>query len=109
MAPKSNTSYMGIDSALEYVQKHPSNDIPNSMKDCHYKSAKKLGHGLDYMYPHDYPNHWVPQQYLPESVVNDLSQNGEGFYKNSHVGYEQQQATYQNNVSKLYAEQINRH
>lgn len=109
MAPKSNTSYMGIDSALEYVQKHPSNDIPNSMKDCHYKSAKKLGHGLDYMYPHDYPNHWVPQQYLPESVVNDLSKNGEGFYKNSHVGYEQQQANYQNNVSKLYAEQINRH
>ena len=94
MAPKSNTSCVGIDEAIDYVKHHPSNDIPDTMRDTHYKSASKLGNGLGYMYPHDYPNHWVRQQYLPDSVIN------ESFYHNSHVGYEQIQADYQNNIHK---------
>lgn len=96
MAPKSNTAYIGIDEALDYVKNHPTNDIPNTMKDCHYKSAKKLGHGTDYIYPHDTTLHWVPQQYLPDSVINDPSMPC--FYKNSHIGYEETQADYQNNI-----------
>lgn len=91
MAPKSNSAITGIDNALDYVRKHPSNDQPDYLKDAHYKSAAKLGHGIGYLYPHDYPNHYVMQQYLPDSV-------NERFYKNSHVGYEQKQADYLNGI-----------
>lgn len=94
MAPKSNSAYMGIDAALDYVKSHPANDIPDALKDAHYKSASKLGHGVDYKYPHDYTNHWCNQKYLPDSV-NTF------FYENSHVGYEQQQANYQNSVRNV--------
>lgn len=93
MAPKSNSSITGIDKALDYIKRHPSNDIPAHLMDAHYKSASKLGHGVGYQYPHDYPNHWCPQNYLPDSV-------NEYFYANSHVGYEQTQADYQNNIRR---------
>lgn len=92
MAPKSNTAAAGIGEAMEYVKQHPDDDIPNHLRDAHYKSAKKLGHGQGYDYPHDFPNHWVPQQYLPDSVIN------EQFYHNSHMGYEQNQADFQNHI-----------
>lgn len=91
MAPKSNTACLGVDSAIDYVKTHPSNDIPDYLKDAHYKSAKKLGHGVGYKYPHDYPNHWCPQQYLPDEV-------DDYFYKNSHLGHEKEQADYQNKI-----------
>jgi putative ATPase len=91
MAPKSNSAITGIDNAIEYIKRHPSNDQPDYLKDAHYKSAAKLGHGVGYIYPHDYPNHYVLQQYLPDYVK-------ERFYKNSHVGYEAQQAEYLNSV-----------
>lgn len=94
MAPKSNSISTGIDAALEYVRQHPSDDIPDHLKDAHYKSAKKLNHGVGYLYPHDFPGHWVPQQYLPSSVT-------ERFYQNSHMGHEATQANYQNNIHKI--------
>ena len=87
LAPKSNSAYKGIDSALEYIRNHPTNDIPDYLKDAHYKSAAKLGHGIGYMYPHDYPNHFVLQRYLPASVQAP-------FYQNSGIGYERQQWDY---------------
>lgn len=93
MAPKSNTAYKGIEKAIQYVQDHPSNSVPVHLQDCHYKSAAKLGHGVGYEYPHDYPNHWCPQNYLPDDVT-------ELFYENSHIGYEQTQADYQNKIRK---------
>ena len=93
MAPKSNAACAGIDAAMDYVCKHPSNDVPDHLRDAHYKSAKKLGHGVDYKYPHDFPGHWVPQQYLPDSVR-------EFFYQNFHMGYESAQAEYQNGVRR---------
>ena len=68
MAPKSNAAAAGIDAALDYVKRHPSNDVPDHLRDAHYKSAKKLGHGVDYKYPHDFPGHWVDQQYLPDAL-----------------------------------------
>ena len=91
MAPKSNTACVGIEKALDYVKRHPTNDIPDHLRDSHYKSAAKLGHGVDYKYPHDYKDHWTPQQYLPDSVKTY-------FYENSHIGYEQKQADYMNSV-----------
>lgn len=91
MAPKSNSAMKGIDNALNYIKKHPSNDQPDYLKDAHYKSASKLGHGVGYLYPHDYANHYVLQQYLPDSVR-------EHFYNNSHIGYEQVQADYLNGI-----------
>ena len=91
MAPKSNSAYAGIEKAMEYVASHPSNDIPAHLQDAHYKNAAKLGHGLGYKYPHDFPNHWCKQDYLPDSVT-------EYFYKNSHQGYEMTQANYQNSI-----------
>lgn len=95
MAPKSNSSAMGIDAAINYIKSHPSNDIPDHLKDAHYKSAKKLGHGVNYNYPHDYTGHWCPQQYLPDGVNTY-------FYSNSHLGHEKEQADYQNQIHQLY-------
>ncbi len=91
MAPKSNTACRGISEAMEYVKNHPSNEVPNHLKDAHYKGAAKLGHGTNYLYPHDFPDHWVPQNYLPDSVDAQ-------FYHNSHIGYEKIQAEYQNKI-----------
>lgn len=97
MAPKSNSASAGIAEAMEYVRKHPSDDVPDHLKDAHYKSAKKLGHGVGYLYPHDFPTHWVPQRYLPKSVM-------ERFYRNSHLGHEREQADYQNGVHRTHRE-----
>lgn len=91
MAPKSNSAIDGIDKAIGYVKKHPSGDIPPYLKDAHYKSASKLGHGIGYRYPHAFANHYVRQRYLPDSV-------NERFYSNSHIGYEKMQADYINAI-----------
>ena len=94
MAPKSNTACKGISEAMEYVRTHPSNNIPDHLKDAHYKNAAKLGHGINYLYPHDFPDHWVHQNYLPDDV--DVQ-----FYHNSHMGYENAQAEYQNKIRQV--------
>lgn len=67
-APKSNSSAASIDKAFELVQFAGDLPIPNHLRDAHYKSAAKLGHGVGYKYPHDYPNGWVDQQYLPDKI-----------------------------------------
>lgn len=65
-APKSNSVITAIDSAMSDLPNGGS--IPDHLRDSHYKGAKKLGHGLTYKYPHDYPGNYVPQQYLPDSI-----------------------------------------
>ena len=65
-APKSNSVITAIDSALSDLPNGGS--IPDHLRDSHYKGAKKLGHGLTYKYPHDYPGNYVSQQYLPDSI-----------------------------------------
>ena len=79
-APKSNASYMGLNRAMDVVEHTKTAPIPNHLKDAHYKSAGKLGHGLGYLYSHDYPHHYVRQQYLPDgltdSVFYDPTDNG---------------------------------
>ncbi len=81
-APKSNASYMGIESALSAVKNSHAGDVPNHLKDAHYKGASKLGHGDGYLYAHNYPDHYVRQQYLPDELL------GTTFYEPTDIGYE---------------------
>ncbi|MBD3879665.1 MAG: replication-associated recombination protein A [Quinella sp. 1Q5] len=65
-APKSNAAYLAIDKALADTQ----GDVPKHLRDTHYKGAKAFGHGVGYKYPHDFPNHFVNQQYLPDKKIS---------------------------------------
>ncbi len=67
-APKSNSAICAVDAALADIRAGRSGDIPAYLKDGHYAGAQKLGHALTYQYPHSYPNHWVAQEYLPETL-----------------------------------------
>lgn len=69
-APKSNAAYVALDKAIADVQAGNFTDIPNALKDAHYKGAASLGHGTTYKYAHDYPYDWVAQQYLPDNLFN---------------------------------------
>ncbi len=68
-APKSNASYLAIDSALADV-KTSDDEIPKHLRDTHYKGAKAFGNGVGYKYPHDFDNHFVRQQYLPDNKIS---------------------------------------
>lgn len=70
LSPKSNSAISAIDEAIADVQNKNVGSIPASLKDAHYKGAKKLNHGVDYIYPHDFPNDWIAQQYLPDNLLN---------------------------------------
>lgn len=80
-APKSN-SCCGIFEAMNEVERSGNLPIPTHLQDAHYKGAAKLGHGTGYKYAHDYPNHYVEQQYLPYEL------NGKEFYNPSGNGHE---------------------
>lgn len=67
-APKSNSAIMGIDAALGDLETMDTGDIPAHLKDAHYSGAKKMGRGLTYQYPHNFENHYVKQQYLPDNI-----------------------------------------
>ena len=67
-APKSNAAYLAIDEALSEVRSKNCGTVPMHLRDAHYKGASKLGHGLDYKYAHDYPYHFVHQQYFPDKM-----------------------------------------
>jgi len=69
-SPKSNSVITAIDSAITDVRQGKLGEVPNHLKDAHYKGAKALGHGKGYKYPHDYPNHYVKQEYLPKELQN---------------------------------------
>ncbi len=71
LSPKSNSGIQAIDAALERIDQGSFGEIPNWLKDAHYQGVKKLGHGVDYQYPHDFPQDWVRQQYLPDKIKND--------------------------------------
>lgn len=81
-APKSNAAVNGIGQAMEVVRQTGNLPIPAPLQDAHYKGAAKLGHGIGYKYAHDYPNHYVEQQYLPYELT------GREFYTPSGNGYE---------------------
>ncbi len=81
-APKSNAACEAIFSAMDTVKQTGNLPIPTHLQDAHYKGSAKLGHGVGYLYAHDYPNHYVKQQYLPYEL------NGKEFYNPSGNGYE---------------------
>ena len=67
-APKSNSAINAIDAAVFDITNTDVGDIPDSLKDAHYGGAEKLGHGVEYKYPHSFENHYVKQQYLPDNI-----------------------------------------
>ena len=71
-APKSNAAYLGIDKALSDVRNIRIRTVPPHLKDSHYSGAKELEHGVGYKYAHDYPGHYVKQQYLPDELVGTI-------------------------------------
>jgi putative ATPase len=81
-APKSNASCEAVFAAMNVVKNTKTPPVPAHLQDAHYKSAEKLGHGLGYKYAHDYPNHYVRQQYLPDGLTE------EKFYHPTDIGYE---------------------
>lgn len=81
-APKSNKAYMAIDKALADVRGSKIPPVPIHLRDAHYKGSKKLGHGIDYKYAHDYPGAWVDQQYLPDGKEDTV------YYEPSDRGHE---------------------
>jgi putative ATPase len=68
LSPKSNSAVMAIEAALADIQKGIVGEVPDHLRDAHYKGAKELGRGIGYLYPHNYETGWVPQQYLPNRL-----------------------------------------
>ncbi len=81
-APKSNASYMAINQAMSEVKKKNTPPVPVHLMDSHYSGAEKMGHGIGYKYAHNYPNHYVRQQYLPDGLTDRV------FYEPTGLGYE---------------------
>lgn len=81
-APKSNSSLLAIDAAMNTVKNEKTAAIPSYLMDAHYKGAQELGRGLGYQYAHNYKNHYVKQQYLPNELKDRV------FYTPSDQGYE---------------------
>lgn len=86
-APKSNAACNAVFAAGEAVKKYKTS-VPVHLQDAHYKGAQKLGHGTGYKYAHDYPNHYVKQQYLPDEIKDAR------FYEPGVLGYEKTMKEY---------------
>lgn len=71
-APKSNKSCEAIGEALTDVKNKDYGSVPAHLRDAHYKGAGNLGHGVDYLYPHNYPGSFVKQQYLPDKLIGTV-------------------------------------
>ena len=80
-APKSNASYLSVAAAMESV-KNVKTTVPVHLQDAHYKGSANLGHGIGYKYAHDYPEHYVKQQYLPDEIRDAR------FYEPTEIGHE---------------------
>ncbi len=93
-APKSNAAYLAVDKALAVVRETKTAPVPPYLCDSHYKGAAKLGRGLGYKYAHDFPNHYVEQQYLPDAY-RDMT-----FYEPTDIGYEKQIKEHFRNIGK---------
>ncbi len=82
-APKSNASYMGVEKASSLIRSADTGQVPPYLRDAHYGGAADLGHGIGYKYAHDYPEHYVKQQYLPDEIKDQV------FYQPTDIGYEE--------------------
>ncbi len=98
-APKSNSACNAIFAANEEVRRSGNLPIPTHLQDAHYKGSAKLGHGIGYKYAHDYPNHYVEQQYLPYELT------GKKFYEPTENGYEAAIRAHMNRIKEEAKEQ----
>lgn len=87
-APKSNACVMAIDKAQEMVRRQDTGQVPAYLRDAHYGGAKQLGHGIGYLYAHDFPKNYVEQQYLPDAIKDET------FYYPTENGYEKKIKTH---------------
>ncbi len=83
-APKSNSCYEAIAAAMDCVKNEGAALVPVHLQDHHYGGADNLGHGIGYKYAHNYDNHYVDQQYLPDGLTDRR------FYQPSNQGHEQE-------------------
>lgn len=81
-APKSKCIHISDIAAVKLREATKTPAVPAHLQDAHYGAAEKLGHGVGYKYAHDYPNHYVKQQYLPDGLTDRV------FYKPTDIGYE---------------------
>lgn len=93
-APKSNSAIGAIDAALADLRAGKTGDIPAALKDTHYKGAEKLGRGIEYKYPHNYPNNWIMQQYMPDELKDTV------YYQYGNNKNEQAAKFYWENIKK---------
>jgi len=93
-APKSNSAICAIDEALADISSVGTLEIPNSLRDAHYSGAKKLSRGDGYKYPHNFPNNYIEQQYLPDKLKNKI------YYREQNNKFEQNIKDYWNNIKK---------
>ena len=87
-APKSNASYLAVDAAIAAVKHVSNSNVPAHLQDTHYSGSEKLGRGMTYQYPHNYPGHYVKQQYLPDDLA------GTHFYEPTEMGHERKMKEY---------------
>ena len=81
-APKSNSAYLAIDDALDYVRRHADHPVPAHMRNAPTRLAREMGHAKGYVYPHDHPRGFVPTRNLPEEL------GGRGFFAPKRIGAE---------------------
>ena len=91
-APKSNSSYTAINKALSDIKNKPTVVIPPHLRGTGFKGAKELGNGVGYKYPHDYENHYVKQEYLPDGF------NHTKYYEPDGLGYEKKIIEYMKKI-----------
>ena len=96
LSPKSNSSVLAIDKALNDVESGKAYEVPKHLKDNNYKSHAKLGND-GYIYPHDYPYHYIDQEYLPKVLKN------EKYYISTSQGNESKLNEYLKKLKKLLA------
>ncbi len=94
-SPKSNASYLAIDAALSDVEKLENAKVPYHIRNATYEGEKKLGIGVGYKYPHDYPYHYVKQQYLPDKLKDKV------YYNPTEIASEKKIKEHLENLKKL--------
>ncbi len=91
-APKSNASYSALIRAQKDIEQGQIFEVPKHLRDASYWGAKRLGHGIDYVYPHHYPEHYIPQMYLPAQ---------KSYFRPSDQGYEKRISAFLQHIKEL--------
>ena len=98
--PKSNAAYKAINEALDDVKKAPAEPVPLHLRNAPTKLMEQQGYGKDYKYPHDYPEHFVEENYLPEGKRDKI------YYRPTDLGYEK---TLRERLNRLWKAKRKKH